>query len=67
MKEFEIANKSETLESLEKWRKLSLVLNASRRFRYVADTKKRRQAEDDLNFVTQITPSLSFEGSDRER
>ncbi|EFJ37088.1 hypothetical protein SELMODRAFT_266601 [Selaginella moellendorffii] len=43
---FEIPHKDTPLEVLESWRKATLVLNASRRFRYTANVKKRRDADE---------------------
>ncbi|XP_027167823.1 calcium-transporting ATPase 9, plasma membrane-type [Coffea eugenioides] len=43
---FDIANtKTASLESLKRWRQASLVLNASRRFRYTLDLKKEEEKE----------------------
>ena len=52
MKGFVVNAKDNTLESLEHWRKLCLVLNATRRFRYCANTEKRRRTEDHLKSVS---------------
>jgi hypothetical protein len=46
MKKFVVPPKGSTSEALEGWRKASFTLNASRRFRYVADLKKRKEAEE---------------------
>jgi hypothetical protein len=46
MKKFVVPPKGSTSEALEGWRKASLTLNPSRRFRYVADLKKRKEAEE---------------------
>eukprot|EP00249_Psilotum_nudum_P017892 c26539_g2_i1 orf=123-2279(+) len=43
MKNFDIPHKEASLEKLEGWRKAALVLNATRRFRYTANLKKRRE------------------------
>jgi Ca2+-transporting ATPase len=48
MKKFEIPHKGSSPEALEGWRRASFALNASRRFRYVADLKKRGEAEEAL-------------------
>ncbi len=46
MKKFVVPPKGSTSESLEEWRKASFTLNPSRRYRYVADLKKRKEAEE---------------------
>jgi len=43
MRNFQIPNKGGDPESLETWRKFSLALNATRRFRYCADLEKRKE------------------------
>eukprot|EP00249_Psilotum_nudum_P020710 c27815_g1_i1 orf=255-3401(+) len=45
LKDFDIPHKEPPLEKLEKWRKMCLVLNATRRFRYTANVKKRREQQ----------------------
>jgi hypothetical protein len=46
MKKFVVPPKGSTSEDLEGWRKASFTLNPSRRYRYVADLKKRKEAEE---------------------
>ncbi len=48
MKKFEIPHKGSSPEALEGWRRACFALNTSRRFRYVADLKKRGEAEEAL-------------------
>lgn len=43
MTKFDIPAKGGDHESLQAWRKYSLALNATRRFRYCADLEKRRE------------------------
>ncbi|KAG0581781.1 hypothetical protein M758_3G006500 [Ceratodon purpureus] len=48
MRNFTIPSKGGDPESLETWRKYSLALNATRRFRYTADLEKRRERAEAL-------------------
>lgn len=45
MQAFDIPHKGLSIEELTGWRKLSLTFNPTRRFRYVADVKKREQLQ----------------------
>jgi Ca2+-transporting ATPase len=46
MKKFIVPHKDATSDVLEEWRKATFSLNATRRFRNVADLKKKREAEE---------------------
>lgn len=54
MKGFVVHAKDNSLDNLEHWRKLCLVLNATRRFRYCANTERRRRTEDHLKSVSSL-------------
>ncbi|KAJ4792077.1 Calcium-transporting ATPase [Rhynchospora pubera] len=43
---FEIPNKGATIDHLRRWRRMAIVLNASRRFRYTLDLKKEEHKEE---------------------
>jgi hypothetical protein len=46
MKKFIVPHKGATSDVLEAWRGATFSLNATRRFRNVADLKKKREAEE---------------------
>ncbi len=54
MKKFIVPHKDATSDVLEEWRKATFTLNATRRFRNVADLKKRREAEEAKKVTTII-------------
>ncbi|KAJ7294313.1 hypothetical protein O6H91_Y266800 [Diphasiastrum complanatum] len=45
---FDISPKKPSIQSLKKWRQATLVLNASRRFRYTLDLKNREEDPRDV-------------------
>jgi hypothetical protein len=47
MEKFVVPNKGATAEVLGNWRKTALVVNAARRFRYVANLDNRRALEEE--------------------
>lgn len=54
MSKFHVAGKGGDPESLATWRKYSLALNATRRFRYTADLEKRRELQEALEVLNYI-------------
>jgi hypothetical protein len=46
MKKFIVPHKGATSDVLEAWRGATFALNGTRRFRNVADLKKKREAEE---------------------
>jgi hypothetical protein len=59
MEKFVVPNKGATAEVLGNWRKTALVVNAARRFRYVANLDNRRALENQV-LITLILPSPFF-------
>jgi hypothetical protein len=60
MAKFTVPPKGGDPESLETWRKYSLALNATRRFRYCADLEKRREIDEAMKVRSHLCCLLSF-------